>query len=270
MFGLDFEQLLVVVVLITGCVWFLDMLWRIVSRALILDMGDSSFVRFIRGLVDYAKAFFPVLLIVLMLRSFWFEPFRIPSGSMLPTLQIGDFILVNKYEYGIRLPILDRQIIEMGAPQRGDVMVFKFPHDESVNFIKRVVGIAGDEIAYQGKKLTINGEEVKQETGGTYVIPSSRQSKEVTQLNEWLTENPHTVLVDNNQEPIAMKFVVPEGNFFVLGDNRDYSNDSRFWGFVPEENIIGRAFLIWFSWESSDGCTWVSCVRWDRISSSIQ
>ena len=215
------------------------------------------------------------MLIVLLLRSFWFEPFRIPSGSMLPTLQVGDFILVNKYEYGVRLPVLDRKIWDVGKPQRGDVMVFKFPHDESVNFIKRVVGIPGDTVVYENKKLIVNGVEVTQESAGMYVIPSSRQAREVLLLNEKIGENQHLILVDENQQSVTMQFTVPNDHYFVLGDNRDYSNDSRFWGYVPEANIVGRAFLIWFSWDGHRRvfilvlCAMGQNWRINRISSSV-
>lgn len=270
MFGLDFEELLVLVVCITGIVWFLDLIWRIIRSNFVVGSSNSALVRGTRGVVDYTKAFFPVLLIVLLLRSFWFEPFRIPSGSMLPTLQVGDFILVNKYEYGVRLPVLDKKVWDVGKPQRGDVMVFKFPHDESVNFIKRVVGIPGDTVVYENKKLIVNGVEVTQESAGMYVIPSPRQAREVLLLNEKIGENQHLILVDENQQSVTMQFTVPNDHYFVLGDNRDYSNDSRFWGYVPEANIVGRAFLIWFSWDGTDECSFWSCVRWDRIGESIE
>ncbi|MGP0174236.1 signal peptidase I [Pseudomonas sp. NCHU5208] len=208
-------------------------------------------------LVEYGKSFFPVLAIVLVLRSFLVEPFQIPSGSMKPTLEVGDFILVNKFAYGIRLPVLDTKVIEVGDPQRGDVMVFRYPSDPSINYIKRVVGLPGDRIEYtQGKRLLINGEPVAEKLIGEE--PGSLGS--ATLYQERLGQVEHVIrkeMTRMRREP-GGQWVVPEGHYFMMGDNRDNSNDSRFWrdrhipkelwGMVPDDHIVGKAFAIWMSW----------------------
>ncbi|WP_298190742.1 signal peptidase I [uncultured Pseudomonas sp.] len=208
-------------------------------------------------LIEYGKSFFPVLAIVLVLRSFLVEPFQIPSGSMKPTLEVGDFILVNKFAYGIRLPVLDTKVIEVGDPQRGDVMVFRYPSDPNINYIKRVVGLAGDRIVYSSdKRLTINGQSVAQQLIGDE--PGSLGS--ATLYNEKLGEAEHQIRKEMQRyrlEP-GREWVVPQGHYFMMGDNRDNSNDSRYWndpaipkpllGMVPDQNIVGKAFAIWMSW----------------------
>ncbi|MDH0338113.1 signal peptidase I [Metapseudomonas otitidis] len=208
-------------------------------------------------LVEYGKSFFPVLAIVLVLRSFLVEPFQIPSGSMKPTLEVGDFILVNKFAYGIRLPVLDTKVIEVGDPQRGDVMVFRYPSDPNVNYIKRVIGLPGDRIAYSNdKRLTVNGQLVAETLVGDE--PGSLGSARLYQ--EKLGEVEHMIRKEmrrNLMEP-GKEWVVPEGHYFMMGDNRDNSNDSRYWndpniprdllGMVPDRNIVGKAFAVWMSW----------------------
>ena len=213
--------------------------------------------------VEWGAGFFPVILIVFVLRSFVAEPFKIPSGSMIPTLEVGDFILVNKYAYGIRLPVLNTKIIDIGSPQRGDVMVFRYPENPSQDFIKRVVGLPGDTIAYQNKQLTINGEPVITQKIADYKHADRLYYSE--QYQEKLGTVEHRLLNDvdapafirdasdfpqrenctYNAAGVTCK--VPEGHYFMLGDNRDNSRDSRFWGFVPEGNIVGRAFFIWLN-----------------------
>lgn len=264
---MDFALVLAIAVSVTGLIWLLDLIWRKVIRNLIFVSSDGG-RKTGYWVIEYARAFFPVLLIVFALRSFVVEPFRIPSGSMLPTLQIGDFILVNKFKYGIRLPIIDDKIIELGSPEYGDVMVFKYPHDRAVNFIKRVVGLPGDTVAYTDKKLYINGDEVAQDVTGTYVVVTNASRRnETTRLNEsFHSGESHSILIDENRWTSNMEFTVPEGHYFVMGDNRDYSNDSRFWGFVPDENLIGKAFFIWFSWDSIGG----NGVNWSRIAAAIE
>ena len=213
--------------------------------------------------VEYSKSFFPVILIVFLLRSFLVEPFKIPSGSMLPTLIVGDFILVNKFTYGIRLPIINQKIIEIGKPNRGDVMVFRFPKDTSVDYIKRVVGLPGDRIEYNNKRVSINGSEIRREAAGEF--SNRRQVSFVKQYREMLGDRPHLLLIEDDAPPIlgpgesfpyrencsytreGVTCTVPAGHYFVMGDNRDNSQDSRVWGFVPDENIVGRAFFIWFN-----------------------
>ena len=213
--------------------------------------------------LEYTASFFPVILLVFVLRSFLFEPFRIPSGSMIPTLEIGDLILVNKYEYGVRLPVVNKKVIELGQPKRGDVMVFRYPLNPSQDYIKRVVGVPGDRVEYVNKRLTINGQPVPLKKLDPYYDADRMQY--YTQFVEELGTVEHRVIVSDqvppglgggfpNTHPGACQYSgsgvvcqVPPGHYFMMGDNRDNSEDSRFWGFVPDENIVGRAFFIWMN-----------------------
>ncbi|MFN0164523.1 MAG: signal peptidase I [Burkholderiales bacterium] len=214
--------------------------------------------------LEFPASFFPVIAAVFALRSFVVEPFKIPSGSMIPTLLIGDFILVNKFTYGIRLPVINKKIIEVGSPQRGDVMVFRYPPDPSVDYIKRVVGIPGDRVAYQNKRLTVNGVEVPTRSEPDFLHRD--RAAYSSQFAETAGSRTYRVLNDADAPAYIMSAeafpqrdnclynnagvicTVPPGHFFLMGDNRDNSLDSRFWGFVPEENIVGRAFGIWMNW----------------------
>jgi len=197
--------------------------------------------------VEYAKSFFPVLLIVLVLRSFLVEPFQIPSGSMIPTLEVGDFILVNKYTYGLRLPVVGTKIVEMNEPERGEVMVFIPPHDKRY-FIKRIVGLPGDTIRYEDKVLSVNGEQILSEVIDNVQIemPNGMEQSGVL-LNETLGGVQHRTQIVSTPARDGGRnvWVVPEGHYFMMGDNRDNSADSRVWGTVPEENIVGKAFAVW-------------------------
>jgi signal peptidase I len=211
-----------------------------------------------RTLVEYSQSFFPVLLFVLVIRSFVFEPFRIPSGSMMPTLLQGDFIFVKKYAYGLRLPVTETKIIETGEPERGDVVVFRLPSDPGVNYIKRVVGLPGDEIVYARHRLTINGEEVPIEQAAD---ASPAQPRYVEQLDD----RRHDILIVNPAYSVKDgRYTVPEGHYFVMGDNRDNSRDSRFIGSIPETHLVGEAVRIWMH---VDGLSW---PRWDRVGNKIQ
>lgn len=190
-----------------------------------------------------AVAVFPVLLIVIALRSFIVEPFRIPSGSMLPTLEIGDFILVNKFTYGLRLPVFHNEVFSVGDPQRGDIAVFRYPRNPTQDFIKRVIGVPGDTIEYRNKTFYVNGRRVKRVAGGEY--EHSRQ--DLVRYTETLDEAQYDTLAYPDSQHRAARWQVPPKHYFVSGDNRDNSNDSRFWGFVPRDNMVGRAFYIWFN-----------------------
>lgn len=213
-------------------------------------------------LVGYSKSFFPVLLFVLVLRSFIFEPFRIPSSSMMPTLLIGDFILVNKFSYGIRLPVINTKIIDVGSPKRGDVMVFRYPKDESLDYIKRIIALPGDKVGYFKKHVYINGERITQSPLGLYKGEGrgSNMSGALLQ-HELLSNQEHNILIVQERPSIEGEVIVSQGHYFMMGDNRDNSNDSRYWGTVPKENIVGKAVMVWMNWD--DG------IDWARLGSTI-
>ncbi|ORU93036.1 MAG: S26 family signal peptidase [Cycloclasticus sp. symbiont of Bathymodiolus heckerae] len=213
-------------------------------------------------LVEYAKSFFPVLLFVLVLRSFIVEPFRIPSSSMMPTLLIGDFILVNKFAYGVRLPVIDTKIIDVSKPKRGDVMVFRYPKNPSLDYIKRVIALPGDRVGYFDKHVYINGERITQTPLGLYdgVGLGANMTNSLLQ-HELLPSQEHDILIMQERPSIEGEITVPAGHYFMMGDNRDNSNDSRYWGTVPEENIVGKAFLVWMNWDSG--------IDWERLGSTI-
>lgn len=266
----DFPTLLVALVALCGVIWLLDV-WvlaprrRLATQVHLDETGQAvQHEPPMPRVVEYARSFLPVFVVVLVLRSFLVEPFRIPSGSMMPTLLIGDYILVNKYDYGIRLPVLDTKIIDLGSPRRGDVVVFRYPRDPSTPFIKRVVGLPGDRIAYRDKALYVNGEVVPRTRVGSYVgSGGGSRFTGADEFRETLDGREHAILVTprilGGREG---EWLVPEGHYFVLGDNRDNSEDSRYWRFVPDENLIGRAFLIWMSWDGGP--------RWGRIGDSIE
>lgn len=244
---MDFSLILVIALAITGLVWLFDSLRHRGDQKVPSEEMRHA-VRAGRKMpwyVDYSRSFFPVLLVVLIVRSFIVEPFRIPSESMRPTLNVGDFIAVNKYAYGLRLPIINTKVIPVGEPQRGDVIVFRFPPDPSTNFIKRVVGLPGDEIRYEDKHLFVNGQEVSRELL-TNQVP---QAPEMTLWEETLGEVHHPIYYNPERRSLDQAVItVPAGQYFVMGDNRDNSSDSRVWGFVPEQNIVGRAFGVWMHW----------------------
>jgi signal peptidase I len=220
--------------------------------------------------VEYSKSFFPVILLVFLLRSFLVEPFKIPSGSMIPTLLVGDFILVNKFTYGIRLPVINLKVVGVSEPQRGDVMVFRYPENPSLDYIKRVVGLPGDVVTYRDKQLTINGQPVPLEAQSDFdYVEGGLNAVSAKRFRELLDRHDHAILVNPEVPPVQLVGVrqfpqrenceyddsgftckVPPGHYFVMGDNRDSSSDSRYWGFVPESNIVGKAFMIW--WNFSD------------------
>lgn len=239
----DFSFFLVAASFVTGVVWGGYSLY--LKYAQIPEPPEKEPI-----LVEYARSFFPVVLIVLLLRSFLFEPFRIPSGSMMPTLLVGDFILVNKFSYGVRLPVINNKIIEFGEPNRGDIVVFRFPKQPSVDYIKRVIGLPGDRIAYFDKKLYVNGQPAKQVSLGRYQgVGQGVSMSGAERLTEDLSGVEHSILISHGVSTVEDVFVVPQGQYFVMGDNRDNSNDSRYWGTVPEGNLVGKAFFIWMNWD---------------------
>ena len=288
----NFALILFVLMVITGVIWCLDVFYfarqrRAAAAAALAEFDARAAKLTADGVkpdsnvharaelerhhlaqptwIEYSGSFFPVIALVFFLRSFLYEPFKIPSGSMVPTLLIGDLILVNKFTYGIRLPIINKKIIDVNDPQRGDVMVFKYPKDMSQDYIKRVVGVPGDKITYENKRLTVNGKPVDYTQMDNYLHDETFVYDK--QFMENLTGTPHRILnkdgrlstdpsqVDPNFPNYAAcqysedKFtcIVPEGNYFMMGDNRDDSLDSRYWGFVPNKNIVGKAFFVWMN-----------------------
>lgn len=265
---IDFSLVLVLATLFSGVVWALDRWVLRRQRAAVQAEGKKAEPGLV---VEYSVSFFPVLALVLVLRSFLYEPFQIPSGSMLPTLKIGDFILVNKYNYGVRLPVIHTEVIPVGRPELGDVAVFRYPLDPRLNYIKRVVGVPGDRIAYRNKELIVNGLPVERQL----LERHPREAPSEWLWQEQLGEVSHQVYNFPERYYDFPEVEVPEGFYLVMGDNRDHSNDSRFWcegqphaeqgcliipeyfnqrgeplvmGFVPEEALVGQAVAVWMHW----------------------
>jgi signal peptidase I len=246
---MDFTLILVVIVMVTGVVYGLDIVFFKSRR----DGREPGII------VDYSRSFFPVLFLVLVLRSFLFEPFQIPSGSMLPTLKIGYFILVNKFNYGLRLPVLGTTVVELGQPKRGDVMVFKYPDDNRINFIKRVVGVPGDTVEYRDKVVYVNGDA---QTLTVLPVDANIGMPPLTEeAAEQLGEREHLIWRRQTQGRDFGPILIPDRQYFVMGDNRDNSNDSRVWGFVDDSLIVGRAFAVWMHWEALLSIPSLSDVR---------
>ncbi|AOJ30973.1 signal peptidase I [Burkholderia metallica] len=286
---MNFALILFVLVIVTGVAWVLDKLVFLPRRRKAADLAVDEFDRQQSRIdkrfadenavqtrsklrdeklrqpwwLEYTASFFPVILAVFVVRSFVVEPFKIPSGSMVPTLLVGDFILVNKFEYGLRLPVTNTKITQGSPLSRGDVVVFRYPKDESVDYIKRVIGLPGDTVAYQDKQLTINGQPVP-ETPLPDFFDDERQNY-AKQFEETIGNKKNAILNNPAVPPFVMGAYdypyrdnctynsrgvickVPPGHYFMMGDNRDNSADSRYWGFVPDQNIVGRAFFIWMN-----------------------
>lgn len=244
--SINFPLILVLATAITGLIWLLDILLlkprRLENLEAAGDVDEETRTRVLAepAVVEYSISFFPVLAIVLVIRSFLFEPFQIPTGSMIPTLQVGDFILVNKYTYGLRLPVIGTKVVDINEPQNGEIMVFIPPHQDEF-FIKRVVGIPGDRVRYQDKTLYINGEKQNQ----TFVAQIPPVNPRYLVYREKLGDTEHLIQRNPYRETRVDEWVIPEGHYFMMGDNRDQSSDSRYWGLVSEENIVGRAVAIW-------------------------
>lgn len=247
----NFAALLVILTIVTGAIWAVDAIFFAPTRTTATAVGEQvERVRRPPAVVEFARSFFPVILVVLLLRSFVVEPFRIPSGSMIPTLDVGDFILVNKFAYGLRLPVIHTKVLDIGEPQRGDVTVFRFPLDPGKDFIKRIVGLPGDVVAYRDKQVFINGKPMPLSYLGPFDGHGSAVNVQAQLYREILGDVTHTLLLNSPREAGRdLRFKVPPHSYFVMGDNRDNSDDSRYWGFVPEGNLVGKAFLIWMSWD---------------------
>jgi signal peptidase I len=275
---MNFALILFLLTVVTGVVWLLDRL--VLARRRAPGQAEPWWV-------EYPKSFFPVLLAVFLLRSFIAEPFRIPSSSMRPTLVVGDYILVNKFSYGIRLPIVERKIVDIADPQRGDVVVFRYPVNPSQDFIKRVVGVGGDTIEYRDKQLTVNGRPLPQQAAGSYSYLEGLRFETTERRLETVSgesaARAYTIAAQPQAAPVypanvrsfpgrenceynerGFRCRVPAGHYFMMGDNRDASDDSRYWGFVPDDHIRGRAFFIWFNWDDIVG------LAFQRVGSGIR
>ncbi len=251
--GINLALILTLLTLLTGLVVAMDKLvWKTADQDSRTPMGAKA------TLVEYSRSFFPVLIFVLVIRSFIFEPFRIPSGSMKPTLVVGDFIFVKKFSYGLRLPVSETKIIETGNPERGDVIVFRLPSDPSINYIKRVIGLPGDEVSFERQRLTINGLQMALSANGEVF-------EHAPVYVETLDGREHETLIhDPGHSKRDGVYIVPEGHYFVMGDNRDRSKDSRYIGMIAERYLVGEAVRVWMHfvpWNMPD---------WDRIGSKIQ
>ncbi len=244
-----FVKLLMAATIITGLIYFLEFL--ILKRIRPIKEKPSL-------IVEYGKSFFPVLLLVFVIRSFIVEPFKIPSGSMMPTLIAGDFIVVNKFTYGIRFPVWNKTLIKIGKPKRGDVFVFHYPKDPSIDYIKRAIGLPGDEIRYENKELFINGKLIKKILLEKYSYAfNDNDMMHAKEFIETLGDARYSLLVHDIPSE-DYKFNVPDGHYFAMGDNRDNSSDSRVWGFVPDELLVGKAFFIWLNFSQFNRIgTWI-------------
>ena len=260
MIHFDFEFLLLILTAVSGSLWLADILLfsRFRQKKALSQVKKEPLI------IEYSRAFFPVLLAVLVLRGFIVEPFRIPSGSMMPTLLVGDFILVNKFSYGLRLPVSHHQLTSGDKPKRGDVVVFRYPQDESQDYIKRVIGLPGDHVSYYNRRLSINGEALNYELDHVYqglgdlnrMQPASGCDRPGASCQVLIESNDgvdYTVMTNPAMSyGVNGEVFVPEGHYFVMGDNRDHSNDSRIWGYVPKENLVGKAFMVWMHWDWRD------------------
>lgn len=246
---INFALLLVILSVVSGVIYVLDVFFWAKNRA----PGQKP-----SRVIEYSRSFFPVFVVVLLLRSFLVEPFRIPSGSLEPTLLVGDFVAVNKFAYGIRLPVWEKKVLPLGNPKKGEIAVFRWPPNPAYDYIKRVIGVPGDKVSYHDKTLTINGTKMEK-TFVAYTVDES-SGKAVAQYKENLNGVIHDIFIREDTPAVDFEVLVPEGHYFMMGDNRDDSADSRYWGFVPDENLRGKAFLVWMSWNGK-----TSTLRWSKI-----
>lgn len=255
--SMNFPLILVSLTALTGVIWLLDSLFFLGARK---RRQGTAIVKH-PLIVEYSRSFFPVLLAVLVIRSFIVQPYRVPTGSLEPTILPGDFIAVNQFAYGLRLPVIGTKILNIGEPKRGDIVVFRWPVDPSIDFVKRVIGLPGDHVVYQNKILTINNQPVSQKIIGDSIDLEPSGNIPSMLIEENLLGVKHQILVHyQGGETGDFDFTVPKGLYFMMGDNRDESSDSRFWGLVPESALEGKAFVIWMSWDSQN-----HDIRWNRL-----
>jgi signal peptidase I len=252
----DFLNILALVTILAGVICLVDIIWRKKKGITVAKEKKHPLI------IDYARSFFPVLLIVLIIRSFLFQPYRVPTGSLEPTIMPGDLILVSQYDYGLRIPLWNKSIVNVSTPKTGQIALFRWPVNPGVTFVKRVIGVPGDHISYVNKVLYINGKQMSQKfVKDTLEIGSGDQTWPAKQYEEDLNGVHHYILIRADRPSQDFKeLVVPPGEYFMMGDNRDDSDDCRSWGFVSNSNLVGRALLIWMSWDSQH-----HRVRWDRI-----
>lgn len=250
---MNYALLLVVLSLVSGVVYLLDVLIWAKKRQ--PQQKPNK-------IIEYSRSFFPIFFIVLLLRSFLIEPFRIPSGSLEPTLNVGDFVAVNKFAYGFRLPVLETKVLGFSNPKNGEIAVFRWPPDPSYDYIKRVIGVPGDKISYHNKVLSINGKVAEQKFVEYTTDESSGMP--VAKYQENLMGTVHDIYIHTNAPAKDFDLVVPKGYYFMMGDNRDDSADSRFWGFVADKYLRGRALLVWMSWNGK-----TDSIRWSNLGKII-
>ncbi len=258
---LHFPLILMLVTATTGVVWLLDKLLKPVHKI---------------SVFEFMKSLFPVLLIVFLIRAFLFSPFVVPSGSLEPTVIPGDFLMVSKFSYGLRIPVWRTTILPIGKPKRGDIVVFHWPVNPQEYLIKRVIGLPGDKINYENRVLTINGKKMSQTFISNNMYGDAGDKKwPVRKMQENLDGVKHFIYVCKTSETLCpghdslnfTNLVVPKGEYFMMGDNRDDSDDSRYWGFVPEKDLVGKADFIWLSWNSN--ANWLHKIRWQRIGDKV-
>ena len=253
----DFLSILSLLIIFSSVICLVDAIWRRVKK-----FPQAKKAKPLPLIIDYTRSFFPILLIILVIRSFLFQPYRIPTGSLEPTIMPGDLILVNQYDYGLHMPLWNKKIVAIGEPKRGQIALFRWPVNPAVTFIKRVIGLPGDHISYQNKVLYINGKEMPQKfVKDTLEILDDGKTWKAKEYEEDLDDIKHFIILRPDRPAKDFKgFIVPKGRYLMIGDNRDDSDDSRSWGSVPLQNFIGRAVLIWMSWDSQN-----HRIRWERI-----
>ena len=256
----DFLNILSLLAVFSGVIWLVDVVWQKIKK---IPIDKSTRLPII---IDYARSFFPILLIILIIRSFLFQPYLVPTGSLEPTIMPGDMILVNQYDYGLRIPLWNKKIVDIGKPKRGQIALFRWPVNPTATFVKRVIGISGDRISYQNKVFSINGKKISQKfIKNILEIGNDSKSWPAKEYEENLNGIKHLIILRSDRPAQNFKdLIIPKDEYLMIGDNRDDSDDSRSWGFVPAHNLIGRAILVWMSWDHQK-----DRIRWERIGNRL-